>query len=228
MFFHLKKGRELMTRLNRAILPDAPRVTRSFPKSAIVLSILIASLSCARADDLTGLPVDDPKDLLPAPPAPVQPTAPTGSLFAPMPGWARGITLGPLPDKLQPMGRSTTASPAPQTPSLTPPKDTTSPTTTTTTAAAPKPASSDPDMVTVSPFLQWIKANPQAAAAAARQQAESYHAGPPPENGPGGANAAARNNPQDDAYWMPPLIDSADFGSSAVTGSAAIYSRPQR
>jgi len=190
----------------------------------------MAALPLARADDLTGLPVDDPKDLLPTPPPTVQPSIPAGNPFAPMPSWARGVTLGPLPDKLTPMGRSTTGAGAPPTPPLAPPREpTTSATTTppTTTTAAPKPPTSDPAMVAVSPFLQWVKANPQAAAAEARQQAESYHAGPAPENGSGAANANGRH-PQPDVYWLPPLIDSADLGAQAVTGSAAIYSRPQR
>ena len=220
-----------MTWLNRATLLNAARVTRSIPPTAVILlAVLIAAQAVARADELTGLPVDDPKDLLPTPAAASQPVSATGSLFAPMPSWARGVTLGPLPDKLKPMGRSTTVASATQPQPLAPPKDATNSTTTTiaaTTSAGAKPAASDPALVTVSPFLQWIKSNPQAAAAAARQQAETYHAGAPPESSPGGANASAGNR-QDDAYWLPPLIDSADFGAQAVTGSAAIYSRPQR
>ena len=210
-----------MTRLNRITL------TNSVP--ILLLSVWIALPSLARADDLTGQAQDDPKDLLPTPAAPTQPTY-SGTLFAPMPEWARGITLGPMPDKLKPMGKGTVVASATKPQPLAPPKDATpTPTATTTTAeTGAKPANtSDPAMVTVSPFLQWIKANPQAAAAAARQQARSY--GPPPSpNAP--ASPAAANVPSstDDSYWLPPLIDSSEFGTRTVGGSAAIYSRPQR
>jgi len=89
-------------------------------------------------------------------------------------------------------------------------------------------------MVTVSPFLQWIKTNPQAAAVQARQQAAGYQA--PTAPGANSANAAAVNGQSpagapggsEEPYWLPPLIGSADFGSSPVGGSAAIYSTPQR
>jgi len=221
-----------MTSHNRATLPNASRAGRFLSTSVIALSLLTLALSPrACADDLTGMPQDDPKDLLPTPPTPSQPTCPTGTIqFVSMPSWARGVNLGPLPAKLMPMGRDLTApvKPAPQ--PLAPPKDgtTTASTTPTDTTASPKPADTNsPTLLAVSPFLQWIKANPQAAAAAARQQARSY--GPPPSpNAP--ASPAAANVPSstDDSYWLPPLIDSSEFGTRTVGGSAAIYSTPQR
>jgi hypothetical protein len=88
-------------------------------------------------------------------------------------------------------------------------------------------------MITVSPFLQWIQANPQAAATEARQQAGVYR---PPIALPGGnvlpGAASAGANP----YWLPPMIDTPEVnstgagssGPTAVGGSAAIYSTPQR
>ena len=211
-----------MTTLHRATLRNACRVT-------VLAAALILALPLARADDLTGLPVDDPKDLLPSPAAPAQSVAPTGGLFAPMPSWARGVTLGPMPDKLLPMGRDPKAALTKPQP-LAPPKDTPDSSSTPVTSAVTKP-SPDPAFIAVSPFLQWIKANPQAAANEARQQAEAYHGATAPEGTPAGATPVAPRNPQDDAYWLPPLIDSSNFGApgpTAVTGSAAIYTRPQR
>ena len=212
-----------MTTLNR---PTAYR-------TALLLSALIIALPLARADDLTGLPVDDPKDLLPTPSAPAQAVCQSGGQFVPLPAWARGVTLGPMPAKLLPMGRDPKVAAVAKPQPLAPPKDT--PETTASTPLVSTPgakATSDPAFVTVSPFLQWIKANPQAAAAQARQQADAYHTAPAAENPvpTTGAMAPANpRNPQDDAYWLPPLIDSADFGPTpAVTGSSATYTRPQR
>jgi len=207
--------------------------------------ILFSNLS--RGDDLTGLPYDDPKDLLPAPPQAItSQTASSLGLFAPMPAWAHGVTMPALPAELKPMGGKTAvAGPPPPPPPLAPPKE---PVTvvTTTASSAPTPATTknissvtnasgvtdnNPAMVTVSPFLQWIKTNPQAAAAQARQQAASYHPPSPTDAGPStGAGAIGHGAPggSEDPYWLPPLIDSADFGPTPVSGSAAIYSTPQR
>ena len=205
----------------------------------LVSIFLIIFSNLVHGDDLTGLPFDDPKDLMP--PAPRANTAPTGSLglFAPMPAWAHGTTMPALPIELKPMGGKTAvAGPPPPPPPLAPPKE---PVTvvSTTASSSPTPApqknstvtDNNPAMVTVSPFLQWIKNNPQAAALQARQQAAIYHAPTPPEAA--SANGAARPpigapGGSEDPYWLPPLIDSADFGSAPVTGSSAIYSTPQR
>lgn len=204
--------------------------------AVLVLMLFIAALSLVnlvRGDDLTGLPQDDPKDLLPAPPSHPQPVS-ESSGFLPLPSWSRASTMPPLPVQLKPMGTRTpgatpsTALALATPPPLAPPKDTppASSTSTETETAGSRPAPAPtpaptPAMVTVSPFLQWIKANPDAAAAQARQQADSYHAQPAP--GP-----AAGPGPSDQPYWLPPLIDSADFGTAAVGGSAAIYEKPQR
>jgi hypothetical protein len=193
--------------------------------SLILLSLLVSAPSHpARADALTGQPVDDPKDLLPAPAARTTSAPPVGdSLFVPMPVWARGATMPPLPDQLKPMGKKSVVALAPVPAPVTPPKNFSATSTTNgteTTTAAAKPSENSPAMITVSPFLQWIKANPQAAAAQARQQANSYHAGP--------SSPTAAASAPDDTFWLPPLIDSADIGTPAVVGSAAIYSTPQR
>jgi len=189
--------------------------------------------SCARADDLTGLPVDDPKDLSPAPAQQQQVISQTSNGFVAMPAWARGVVMPPLPDQLKPMGKkSLAASSSAPTPAVVQPVKQASIVPTTVgpdgTTVPSKPE--NPAMVTVSPFLQWIKANPQAAAAQARQQAAVYHAGPgaggagsPPITGPGAPAPTS-----DDNYWLPPLIDQSEIQPGATGGSAAIYSKPQR
>jgi hypothetical protein len=207
---------------------------------------LIIFSNFVRGDDLTGQAIDDPKDLLPASTrvSVSQPTGPEG-LFVPMPTWARGNVLPPLPAELKPMGGKTAVAkpPAPP-PPLAPPKDTA---TVVTTTAGSTPAQNaamektsanatdnNPALIAVSPFLQWIKNNPQSAATQARQQADSYHGGPSPDagtvNGVGNVGHSIISAPggSGDPYWLPPLIDSADFGPGPVGGSAAIYSTPQR
>jgi len=202
-----------------------------------------------RADALTGTPYDDTKEMGAAPTSVT--STQSANLFLPMPGWARGNVMPPLPDKLKPMGRGTgvtagTASKTATTPtataSLAPPKDTTitaGPTKEETPAPskpAPAPFESNPALVTVSPFLQWIKANPQAAATQARQEAGNYNNPPnaPVPAAPGSGHSAATINGQPaptgsaDPYWLPPLIDSPDIAPTVVGGSAAIYSTPQR
>src|ERR1700678_1654175 len=77
----------------------------AFPR--IVSLLLLLSLVAAKsafADDITGAPHDDPNDLLP-PPAQESASAPlydTG--FLPLPYWARGVVMPPLPATLRPMG----------------------------------------------------------------------------------------------------------------------------
>ena len=210
-----------MNRLNRKSL------TRSQVAGVLIgaLSLLVLTLPrLARADDLTGLPIDDPKDLAPTP-AHSTSSQSSGELqFVPMPTWSRAVTFATMPDQLKPMGKKSLAASGPVVAKVTPPKDESATSTTngvqTTTTAGGKPVENSPAMITVSPFLQWIKANPQAAAAAAHQQADAYHAAPP---GPGAPPTVSDQN-----YWLPPLIDSADFGTKPVGGSAAIYSTPQR
>ena len=198
--------------------------------SLIIVSFLLILLSSrAHADDLTGLPHDDPKDLTIA--APTSERISSGSMFAPLPGWARGVTMPPLPYQLTPMGKKPVAAVATTStakPPLAPPKDSNVPAPVISQSeAAPKPApaSESPAMVTVSPFLQWIKSNPQAAAAAARQQAGTENA---PQAPAGVPNPGAQSVNGSDVYWLPPLIDSGEFSTGAVGGSAAIYSTPQR
>ncbi len=197
----------------------------------------------ARADDLTGMAQDDAKDLLP----PTRASAPcytTG--FLPMPYWARGVVMPPLPDVLSPMGRKAvlTTPPVPAREPLAPPKDGTTASTGVTVAkpivVTPGPATQpapNPALIAVSPFLDWIKANPQAAAEQARQQASSYQTAAEPTGPIPAPNAAPNSNGNAPAvvapapYWMPPLIDAAPFtsGTGTTTGSsAAIYSTPQR
>jgi len=224
--------------------------------SLIIFSLFLIVLSnLAHADDLTGLPLDDPKDLQPtAPQTPVasyQSQSTGGIAFQPLPSWSRGAAMPPLPYQLKPMGKKPVVEVTPPTPApepLAPPKDTTqtTPSAPAPTVArekpAPAPAAADtnPALITVSPFLQWIKSNPQAAAQA-RQQANSYQAATPPAPDAGSTNNAGNNSATgntgnvvagsttgDEPYWLPPLIDASDFETRPVTGSAAIYQTPQR
>ncbi len=150
--------------------------------------------------------------------------------------------MPPLPDVLKPMGAKKavlTTPPVAASAPLAPPKDAEKPTVVVAkpTVVAPAPAPS-PALIAVSPFLDWIKANPQAAAEQARQQASTYQAGDP--TGPVVAAPAPNAAPNNSGtvpvvvgpapYWMPPLIDAAPFTSNSgnITGSgAAIYSTPQ-
>ncbi len=219
-----------MSSLNRTTFAT-PRAT-----SLIMLSLFVLTLFfSARGDELTGLPVDDPKDLAPAPPVSQQQfVASNVSAFLPMPIWSKGVIMPPLPDQLKPMGKkSLAASASAPTPAVVQPvrQADIAPTTVGpdgTAVAGKKPDSEK--MITVSPFLQWIKANPQAAADEAKQQAAAYHAAPgasgagsPPSTGPGAPAPTS-----DDNYWLPPLIDQSVLPTGPVGGSAAIYSKPQR
>ncbi len=234
----------------------------------IVLSLAFAAT--AGADELTGMAKDDPKDFIPPSLAAAQAVSgDTTAGFEPLPHWARGATMPPLPQVLKPMGLKVAVLTTPPVPAghepLSPPKEETTtadskPKVFTPMPATPPPPS--PDLVAVSPFLQWIKSNPQAAADQARQQANIYQGGAlpgltpgvtanPNVNGneaqrnpraPGAANGnTAANNAASSGevpYWLPPLIDSPDFGNrttttsdtapTPVTGSSAIYSTPQR
>jgi hypothetical protein len=215
--------------------------------SLLLVSIFLIIVSnLVRGDDLTGQAIDDPKDLMPAQPRASAPqsSGPDGQ-FVSMPAWARGNVLPPLPAELNPMGGKTAvAKPPPPPQPLAPPKETAT-VVTTTTGQTPAPAAStektsanstdnNPALIAVSPFLQWIKNNPQAAATQARQQADSYHAGTSSDSSPvNGVNGIGHSpivapGGSGDPYWLPPLIDSADFGTAPVGGSAAIYSTPQR
>jgi hypothetical protein len=185
---------------------------KEFMAVGIVLVLLLVTFGLAHADDATGLPQGDPKDMSSeqaGAPAPCL----TGDFFLPIPTWSHFTKMPPLPEQLTPMGHSLTiAKPAPAAVAETKPDAAPMP----KPAVKPKPAAPDPALMAVSPFLQWVKDHPDEAASQARKQAETYTAGPP-------AVTAPTINP----YWMPPMID--DSGTPPpVTGSAAIYSRPQR
>jgi hypothetical protein len=203
----------------------------------IVLLFLLLSLALVKpivADDLTGMPHDDPKDLLP----PSAQEAPSSSSsydtgFLPLPSWARGAVMPPLPQVLKPMGKKVvvlttppTAAPQP----LAPPRDSESATVVvarpTPVATAPT-AAPTPALIAVSPFLEWIKANPQAAAGSEANAAAPAANAAPNTNATG---AGVTTAPVPPPYWLPPLIDASSFGPGASTGgsSAAIYSQPQR
>jgi hypothetical protein len=205
-----------------------------------LLFLLLAVAPILRADDLTGMLQDDPKDLYPASaPAPASQPACVANYntgFLPMPSWARGVVMPPLPDVLKPMGRKAvlTTPPVPAPQPLAPPKDSAPPTVVVAkpTVVAPTPVP-NPALIAVSPFLDWIKANPQAASEQARQQAAAYQVGAEANAAVAPATAPASSTvPPAAPYWMPPLIDAAPFGTG-VTGnttgsSAAIYTTPQR
>ncbi len=212
----------------------ASRSRAAFTQIALLLLFLSpAVMNSARADDLTGMAQDDAKELLPPQPASAPCYTPG---FLPMPYWARGVVMSPLPDVLTPMGKKAvlTTPPVAASQPLAPPKD--SPATVIVakpTVVAPVPAQ-NPALIAVSPFLDWIKANPQAAAEQARQQASTYQAG---AAAPAAGTSAPTSNTSSGPivttpapYWMPPLIDSAPFTSGGTTtgSSAAIYSTPQR
>jgi hypothetical protein len=215
--------------------PKASRNPVQWLSQLLPFIVLITLPSLVHADDLTGMPYDDPKDLSPV--STQTASSSSSGLFLPMPGWAHGGVMPPLPAELRPMGGKTPVAAPPKVAAapLAPPKDTPplAPAKEETVAAprAPAPPAETPAMVTVSPFLQWIKSNPQAAAAQARQEANGYNT-PPNSNAPTGPthNTAVINgqgNSSGDPYWLPPLIDSPDI-TPAVGGSAAIYSTPQR
>ncbi|MEI9998745.1 MAG: hypothetical protein WDO13_06025 [Verrucomicrobiota bacterium] len=142
--------------------------------------------------------------------------------------------MPPLPQALKPMGGkvavlTTPPVPAPAVP-LAPPKDATVEKLKPVAPAPPAPAPS-PALIAVSPFLQWIKANPQAAADQARQQAGAYQAGSDAATAPAAPvapNAGTPTGPIEAPYWMPPLIDNSSFGTLPSGSGAAIYTRPQQ
>jgi len=203
------------------------------------LCFSLAVLNFARANDLTGEAQDDVKDLMP-PQAPAPCYNSTG--FLPMPAWARGVNMGPMPWVLSPMGKkpvvATTPAPAP----LSPPKED-KPAVAVAKPAVVTPAPApNPNLIAVSPFLDWIKANPQGAAEQARQQAGTYSAtdasgaivaAPPatPNAAPNSTGTVPVVVAPPAPYWMPPLIDAAPIVSNPgnISGQgAAIYSTPQR
>ena len=210
----------------------------NFPKTLLTVWVAILP-TFVLADDLTGQAQDDPKDLQPVPEISSQPIPPTGTiLFLPMPGWARGADMSSMPAQLKPLGKAPVAAAAPAPAPLAPPPETPAVVATPAKSASQSKPSratvqpTPPSLIAVSPFLQWIQSNPQAAAAQARQQANSYRAPAPSDagasNGPGN-NATGPTGGNENPYWLPPLIDSPNFGSGAVGGSsAAIYSTPQR
>jgi len=207
---------------------------------SLLLFLTLCGFQSVRADDLTGMAQDDPKDFLPSSAQPTSSPASYNVGFLSLPPWARGTVLSPLPEVLKPMGKKPvlTTPPVPAPPPLAPPKESEPPTvvvakpTLVAPASAPAPT---PALIAVSPFLDWIKANPQAAADQARQRAGAYQAATEANtaeatttatvHATGTAPAAATPAP----YWMPPLVDSAPFGTGNTTdSSAAIYSTPQR
>ncbi len=182
-------------------------------------ALLILLGGRVHGDEYTGLSKDDPKELISAPshstPAPT-----ISSLFLPMPGWAGGLNSLATPDVLSPMGKKKEVAAAAKPEPLAPPKETPA-------VFVPKPEVTEtpkqpeqPALIAVSPFLQWVKSNPQAAAAEAKAQAAASNPAPA-ATGPVQATGPAPGDP----YWLPPLIDSSAFTPGS---SAAIYTTPQR
>ncbi len=218
--------------------------------SLIVVSILLIVISSrAHGDEVTGAPPSDTKEMsyttsgvglsytTYTTAGPSQPSLATG--FLALPSWAHSATMPALPYQLTPTGKkpvvtAKTASTASATPApLAPPKETAAsapPPETKDTVAKPAPVPEPPALIAVSPFLQWIKSNPKAADEAREQAAHSTTQAPAsPANGANTITAGPTANANaQDPYWLPPLIDSADFSTGPVGGSAAIYSTPQR
>jgi hypothetical protein len=231
-----KKGLLFMALFQRAFFPH------------VAIRVLFLSLVIARpawADDLTGAPHDDPKDLLPPVTQDTSSSSANDRGFLPLPSWARGQVMPPLPQALKPMGKKVvvlTTPPVAAPQPLAPPKDTSAPKVTTVKPTPPAPPSAPaptPALIAVSPFLEWIKSNPQAASEQARLQASTYTAGSDanaaaPTMNANGTPSGNGNPPSVSAaqppapYWLPPLIDSATFGTSSGGSSAAIYTTPQR
>jgi hypothetical protein len=214
--------------------------------SLVIVSVcLIIISSMAHGDEMGGQSQDDTKDMISYTRSGSDPLPPTGEpsvtssapLFLPMPTWAHGASLPALPYQLTPMGKkpvvvaASASAPVPE--PLEPPKDTAStapPPEPKETAPKPVPAPEAPALIAVSPFLQWIKSNPKAADEA-REEA-SHPTAQTPTGPTTGANVITAgpngNTNAPDPYWLPPLIDSAEFSAGPVGGSAAIYSTPQR
>jgi len=199
---------------------------KEFKAAGIIFMLILASLAFARADDNTGLPGDDPKDVAPDR-SEVSTTNCVSEMFLPIPEWSRFTKMPPLPGVLTPMGVSPESEVKPSKAALAETKPDGAP----PPKPAPKPMAPapDPDQVAISPFLQWIKDHPAEAVAAARKEAAT-DSGTPAAT-PAGALAPA--GVPADPYWMPPMIDSAsapppDVQAVGGPGSAAIYSRPQR
>jgi len=216
--------------------------------SLVIVSIFLVIISSiAHGDEMTGTPQEDTKEMSYTTSGvgisyttagPSQPSLTPG--FLSMPGWAHTPSMAALPYQLTPMGKkpvvTTTSSPSVDTLTLAPPKETVTPpapppeTKETVEKPAPATAPEAPALIAVSPFLQWIKSNPKAAEEA-REQANRTTP-QTPASAPNSANTTtagpAGNTNSQDPYWLPPLIDSAEFGTAPVGGSAAIYSTPQR
>jgi hypothetical protein len=193
---------------------------KEFKATGIILVLILLSLAFARADDDTGLPGNDPKEIASERPE-VSTTSCVSEMFLPIPEWSHFEKMPPLPGVLQPMGHSpeSTVKSSPAAVAETKPDGAPPP----KPAPKPKEPTPDPDQVAISPFLQWIKDHPGDAAAEARKQAASDAGAPAP------ASPAAPNAPVD-PYWMPPMIDSSSAPAVEASGggSAAIYTRPQR
>ena len=160
---------------------------------------------------------EDPKDLR----EPRDSADDHASAFLSLPAWSSYTKMPPLPDQLKPLGRKplivSTRSPSPA--SATP-----SPAVAAAVAPAPQHphvSDSNPTLIAVSPFLEWIKDHPTQAAAQAHKEADAYRANPAPATT---ANASP--------YWMPPIDETPETTVAQPTtttgSSAAIYSTPQR
>lgn len=197
---------------------------KEFKAAGIILLLILASLAFVRADDGTGLPGDDPKDVGPERPE-VSTTDCVSEMFLPIPEWSHFTKMPPLPSVLTPMGESPESQVKPRKAAVAETKPDGAP----PPKPAPKPMAPapDPDQVAISPFLQWIKDHPQEAVAQARKEAATEGR----TTAPAAASASAGGGAPADPYWMPPMIDSATaptVEASSGGGSAAIYSRPQR
>jgi len=212
------------------------------PRGILVFSFVLLLPALTHADQYTGMQDDDDaKGMVQLRQMPGTETI----AFLPLPSWAHIKAMSPMPDVLSPNGKKvvvqvTPPAPAPHQPLAPPKEEETASSEISAEAAAAKsvptpaiPPASDNALIAVSPFLEWVRANPATAAAQARAAAGNYQAQttPAPAAGSTGSSAPAPAGAPA-PYWLPPMLDTTAapilYSNQTPGSSAAIYSTPQR